>query len=251
MNDIVKEIYSNPIIQVLMISCIIIIITYYLFGSKIIGWSGEHWTKQVLKKLPKDVYKVLNNIMISNNEKTHQIDHIVVSKYGIFVIETKQYNGYITGGIYDEKWVRHLKKKKIYYTNPIKQNYGHVMSVCELLNLDKEKVFNIVCIPSRATLNIQNNGELTRNDTIVKKILSYNEEIIFDVDSIINTIEENNIRDKSKRKKYVNELKIEHINDNSLSNCPWCGNMLVERNGKRGKFIGCSNYPKCRYTRNK
>lgn len=33
--------------------------------------------------------------------------------------------------------------------------------------------------------------------------------------------------------------------------CPNCGGKLVERNGKYGSFIGCSNYPKCHYKRNK
>ena len=32
--------------------------------------------------------------------------------------------------------------------------------------------------------------------------------------------------------------------------CPQCQGKLVVRNGKFGKFIGCSNYPKCRYTKN-
>lgn len=31
--------------------------------------------------------------------------------------------------------------------------------------------------------------------------------------------------------------------------CPRCGGKLVVRHGKYGTFMGCSNYPKCRYTR--
>lgn len=38
----------------------------------------------------------------------------------------------------------------------------------------------------------------------------------------------------------------ENIESNT---CPWCGEVLVERNGKYGSFLGCSNYPKCRYTK--
>ncbi|MFW5940471.1 MAG: type I DNA topoisomerase [Chloroflexota bacterium] len=30
--------------------------------------------------------------------------------------------------------------------------------------------------------------------------------------------------------------------------CPECGSELVYRHGRYGKFIGCSNFPKCRYT---
>ncbi|MDO4939810.1 MAG: topoisomerase DNA-binding C4 zinc finger domain-containing protein, partial [Lachnospiraceae bacterium] len=33
--------------------------------------------------------------------------------------------------------------------------------------------------------------------------------------------------------------------------CPECGNRLVERNGSRGLFIGCTGFPRCRYTRSR
>ena len=31
--------------------------------------------------------------------------------------------------------------------------------------------------------------------------------------------------------------------------CPECGSRLVERNGRNGRFVGCSSYPRCKYTR--
>jgi restriction system protein len=37
--------------------------------------------------------------------------------------------------------------------------------------------------------------------------------------------------------------------DTDSLTCPECGGKLVERKGRRGRFYGCSNYPKCRYTR--
>ena len=67
-----------------------------LFYKRIVGFMGELWTKEALFKLNKNEYKILNDIMIEIDGITHQIDHVIVSKYGIFVIETKQYNGYIT-----------------------------------------------------------------------------------------------------------------------------------------------------------
>jgi DNA topoisomerase I len=33
--------------------------------------------------------------------------------------------------------------------------------------------------------------------------------------------------------------------------CPRCGGNLVEREGKFGKFLGCRNYPKCKFTKSK
>ena len=238
----IKYFYGNPLIIVFIIIGIICAI----IGKQIIGWFGEHWTKKELNKLPKNKYVVINDVFIKVNDRTCQIDHIVVSKYGIFSIETKQYNGYITGDKYDKKWIRHLGKRKLYYTNPIRQNYGHVKSLSELLSIDESKVYNIVCIPSTAKLKIKHDGELVRNYDIVDKILSYKEEEIANVDEIVNIINKNNIKDKKVRKEHVKNIK-ENIITKDDNTCPKCGGQLVERTSQYGKFIGCSNYPKCKY----
>ena len=239
--------FNNRYYCTFLIIGIFLIIIIKMFGSKIIGWFGELWTKREIKKLPKDEYIIINDVFIDINGTTHQIDHVVVSKYGIFSIETKQYNGFITGNKYDKKWIRYVGKRKYYYTNPIRQNYGHVKSLSELLNIDESFIYNVVCIPSRAKLKIQHDGELTRLDSILDKILSYKEVVIENVDEIVEQIKKNNITDKKRKKEHIKNIK-ENIIDNENNKCPKCGGTLVERKGKYGYFIGCSNYPKCRYT---
>ena len=234
---------TNPIFIMVMILTIIVLI----FGKKIIGAAGEHWTKKVLNKLSKDKYIVLNNVFIKSNYGTHQIDHVVISPFGIFSIETKQYNGYITGNKYDKKWIRYAGNKKYYYENPIRQNYGHVKALSELLNIDDSKIFNIVCIPSTAKLNIEHDGELTRYDTLLDRIMSYKEVIIPNVNEIVEIINQNNIIDDNIKREHIKNIR-ENIIDNDLSKCPKCGGNLIERTGQYGRFYGCSNYPKCKYT---
>ena len=243
-SEFIKYFLTNPFIIILIVVGII----SALFYKKIVGWFGEHWTRQALNKLPKEKYMVLNDLLIETNNATHQIDHVVISRYGIFSIETKQYNGYITGNKYDKNWVRHAGKKKYYYTNPIRQNYGHVKALSELLKIDESKIYNIVCIPSKAKLKIEHDGELVRYDSLVNKILSYNEEKIDNVEEIINLIKTNNITNKSVKKQHINNIR-ENVVDKDPNKCPKCGGELVERNGKYGAFIACSNYPKCKYTR--
>lgn len=244
-NEFLKYFFSNPFVILFFIVVIIVVI----FNKQIIGWFGEHWTKQVLKKLPKNEYKILNDVFIETNGTTHQIDHVVISPYGIFSIETKQYNGFITGNKYDKNWIRHAGKNKYYYTNPIRQNYGHVKALSELLNIDESKIFNVVCIPSKATLKVEHDGELVRYDTLADKVLSYKEVLIKNVDEIVETINKNNITDKNIKKEHIQNIK-NNIIDKDNNKCPKCGGQLVERTGKYGRFIGCSNYPKCKYTRN-
>lgn len=76
---------KNPLFWLFVLLVIITI----LFYKRIVGFMGELWTKEALFKLDKNEYKILNDIMIEIDGITHQIDHVIVSKYGIFVIETK------------------------------------------------------------------------------------------------------------------------------------------------------------------
>ena len=227
MNEFNQALLSNPFYWIILITSVVIIVVILLFSKQIIGWFGEYWTKKELNKLPKDKYIILNDVFISINDTTHQIDHIVVSSYGIFCIETKQYNGYITGDKYDKYWVRHAGRKKYNYTNPIRQNYGHVKSLSELLSINENKIFNVVCIPSKAKLKINHDGELVRNSNIVDKILSYKETIIEDVNDIVKKINDNNISDKRIKKEHVKTIK-EKMVDKSNYTCPKCGGKLVE-----------------------
>ena len=48
----------------------------------------------------------------------------------------------------------------------------------------------------------------------------------------------------------INKVKKENQEKIRQNICPKCGSELVERQGKYGKFTGCSNFPKCRFTKN-
>ena len=88
---------------------------------------------------------------------------------------------------------------------------------------------------------------------LCKDILKYDKVIIkSDLNEIEDIILANNITDKNLRKKHVNKIKDNIVLNKSLEDnmiCPKCRNKLIERNGKYGNFLGCSNYPKCKYTR--
>ena len=240
---------KNPLFWIF----IIVVIIAVLFYKQIVGFMGELWTKEALLKLDKNEYKILNNIMIEVDGITHQIDHIIISKYGIFVIETKQYNGYITGSEYDKNWTLKAGNKKIYINNPMHQNYGHVIALSQKLNLPQDKFIPIICIPSTAKVNVKSKIPVARNYNLVEIIKSYQIEIIEEPEKIKEMLINSNITDYETHKKhikYVEKVKSKKQEEN-ISKCPKCGGNLVLRTGKYGKFIGCSNYPKCTYTKEK
>lgn len=58
--------------------------------SKIKGFTGGVKTNILLSFLDNSKYKIINNFMTEINGKSCQIDHLIVSQYGLFVIETKK-----------------------------------------------------------------------------------------------------------------------------------------------------------------
>ncbi|XEC96000.1 nuclease-related domain-containing protein [Paenibacillus tarimensis] len=97
-----------------------------------IGELGEHKINIQLDQLPKDC-KYLSDIMLRNNKSRSgysQIDHVIISPYGLFVIETKNYNGEIKGGRSDKNW-RVNNRFNMY--NPLMQNYGHIKALENIL----------------------------------------------------------------------------------------------------------------------
>ncbi len=222
-----------------------------IYYPKFRGFMGEFWVKLELGKLPKDKYIVLNDIMLKDEKGTHQIDHLVLSVFGIFVIEMKNYYGLIKGREFDNKWCQYLGKTKNYFINPIHQNYGHVKSLSKLLKLDDKYFISIICFSNQAEIDVKSNSIVTQVDYLKNEILKYKEVLIEnDIKELANIIIFNNIDDKKLRKQHIKDIRTRINNDKGLENnmiCPKCGNKLVERNSKYGKFIGCSNYPKCKY----
>jgi hypothetical protein len=90
-------------------------------------------------------YHLLNNVTIPFRDGTTQIDHVLVSTKGIFVIETKNYSGWIFGDEKSKQWMQTLYRVKSRFQNPIRQNYLHVKVIEHLLDfLPKGQIYSVV-----------------------------------------------------------------------------------------------------------
>lgn len=231
-----------------------VIITLVLKSPKIKGLIGEQSVALRLRKLPPDQYAVLHDVTIPNDRaKTSQIDHIIVSVYGIFVIETKNYQGWIMGDERSEYWTQVIYKRKEKLYNPIRQNYGHTMALKSLLaNYGDLPIIPIVSFSNRATLKVTTSSEVIYSTQLIRTINKYTNSTIQQskLTQITATIMQANITDKAVKKQHVKAIKQTAADKtNKVSNdiCPKCGASLVARHGKFGPFKGCSNYPKCRF----
>lgn len=94
------------------------------------GRLGERKVARVLKKLRRKDYIVLNDLLIeSSSEHTSQIDHVIVSTRGIFVIETKSHVGRISGNEHSQYWTQRLWMQTRSFYNPLLQNESHIKAL--------------------------------------------------------------------------------------------------------------------------
>lgn len=224
--------------------------------AKIKGAVGEQKVNATLRALGSE-YVPLYDVMIRNaNGTTSQIDQLVLSEYGIFVIETKHYSGWIFGNENAENWMQVIFKEKHPFRNPVKQNWSHIYALKDVLSgFPQVMYYPIVVFSGDATLKgIESSVPVVYwrmlNDTIrtacTTKCLSGDEVL-----RIKHLLEAKAITEKDVRKQHVQtiqqditerRLKIENLI------CPKCNGGLRLRHGRNGYFYGCANYPQCRFT---
>lgn len=107
---------------------------------------GEALVRRVLvEHLPPESWHLLNNVTLQLEGGTTQIDHVLVSRFGVFVIETKHYKGWIFGDEKSKQWAQVIFKRKHRFQNPLHQNYKHLRAVQALLDfLPPEQVIGVV-----------------------------------------------------------------------------------------------------------
>ena len=174
----------------------IAIVLFVLYGYSIIcntaaakGQAGENLIHNILMQLP-DEYTVFKDVILKTPKGTTQIDHIVVSKYGVFAIETKNYRGEIYGDdnrkywtqiivtdvTYRRKWYKtytYVTKNRFY--NPVKQSLAHAYTIKSYLNDWKNlPVVPIVVFCGEAVLaNVTASIPVVYDNNLIDLIRSY------------------------------------------------------------------------------
>lgn len=170
----------------------VIITAGILFGLPVtIGWVGERVVRTILKTLPKDRYIVLNDVKFYGREKDNkgqgrgkgrrwscQIDHLIISPYGMFCIETKNYLGRISGNYKDKYLQRRVLGMRYQTYSPIYQNYKHLQRLVETFPLIKshsKNLHSLICFMPGGSPEIYGKGAATicMAQNLKKEIMKY------------------------------------------------------------------------------
>ena len=220
------------------------------------GWTGELKTKFINYLFLDDNYKVFNNVIIRDDRGSTQIDHVIVSKFGIFTIETKDKKGWIFGNPNQDEWTQVIFNDKFKFQNPLRQNYRHTKALAEFLGIEHTKIHSIIVFwgdckfKSQMPENVFKGGIF---DSKYKKYIQGKTEILLTPDEILRIC---SYLSSAKEQagflgdlRHTAELKTKY---NNSTICPKCGGNLIKRISKNGPkagqpFFGCANYPRCHY----
>lgn len=206
--------------------------------------------------LDKKVYKLIKNVTLPTDDGCTQIDHIIVSRYGIFVVETKNMKGWIFGSANQRTWTQVIYKTKTKFQNPLRQNYKHVKTLERLLGLPADCFHSVIVFMGDCTFKTAMPENvlfpLIYIRYVKSKLIHRLEED--QVDKVVQAIEsgrfERSLKTHIEHARHVKTIVKEK---NQAGRCPKCNSSLVARTAKKGpnageQFLGCSAFPRCRYT---
>lgn len=228
------------------------------------GVLGEFQVNLLIKVfLNKDEYHLIKDVTLltdiaGKDNGTTQIDHIIVSRYGVFLIETKNMKGWIFGSEHQKQWTQQIFKHKSKFQNPLHQNYKHVKTLEPLLprehNANTDVIFSVIIFIGDSTFKTKmpNNVRFARGGI---EYIKSKTDIVFnakEVTNIIEVIERGRLARGSKtNREHINHVKKTIEEKSDIKICIKCGGDMVLRKSTKGKnlgneFWGCSTFPKCR-----
>ena len=223
------------------------------------GHFGEFLTEYALEHGRLGDADVFSNVLVPRSTgptATSEIDIVMLHAKGILVFESKNYSGWIFGSKDQQNWTVTFKggaRQRFY--NPLKQNRSHVKALaayldiparafrsyiafserCELKSVPADTVEYCICRRPRLLDNV-------REDLKLRPVF-FDEWTLVGLRSKLQALA--NASSDEAKAAHVEEVR--RISEGEV--CPWCGSELVPRTGKYGAFMGCSAYPRCRFTR--
>ena len=183
------------------------------YQAKVSGDTGELILSSVMGSLS-DEYHILNDVLLQTKKGSTQLDHIIVSPYGIFVIETKNHKGMIFGDMQGKVWTQVLNGTgRFKFYSPVLQNQGHMIHLNKKTGIPLNYMTGVIVFTNK-DVNLDNVRcpFCFDVDRLYAFIMSYQNRIIGNSNIVkiierIDNADTNSYMNRRKHIDYVNKFK--------------------------------------------
>ena len=197
---------------VMLLSILVLSVLYILKSPWFKGFAGEMMVHISVKiHLNKDKYHILRNVTLPIAGGTTQIDHIIISEYGVFVIETKNMKGWIFGNAHQKTWTQKIFKYTKNFQNPLHQNFKRVETLKSILELTDQQIFSVVVFVGSSSFKTKMPDNVINGPNLIRYIKSKDRQVILgtDVSMLLSKIEAERLIPSRETTK----AHIEHVNN--------------------------------------
>jgi hypothetical protein len=203
-------------VKIYIFAGIVAVIAIILKSPWFKGWIGELQINLVTKFfLDKNVYRLIKNVTIPADGGTTQIDHVIVSRFGVFVVETKNLRGWIFGKEGDAYWTQKLYRHSEKFQNPLRQNYKHTKTLADTLGISDDKMRSVIVFTGDTSFKTDMPENVTNPRGYIRYIRSHTRTVLTDseVNRIIKSIAEKRLvpglKTHFQHIKHVKDIKAE------------------------------------------
>ena len=165
---------------IILILLMLAIVTY-LKSPNFKGKVGEFMVSEHVANYLSAEYILLNNCTLPDQKDgTTQIDHILISPYGVFIVETKNYTGWIFGNARQKQWTQKIYKKSYKFQNPLHQNYKHIKVLEMVLSdvVDPQYLHSIVVFTARSEFKTDMPENVFRSKAWIEYVKRFDQQVI-------------------------------------------------------------------------
>lgn len=235
------------------------------------GWLGEYKVRRWLARgLDPQRYHCAHNITLRLGDgSTTQIDHVVVSPYGMFVLETKHLQGWIFGSEKQPTWTQSIYRHRSSFQNPLRQNWRHIKALQEVLQVPLAQLHSVVVFTADCRFKTAMARNVTQGRDCVRFIQSHTDVVWTQQQVAAQAIP---VAKRSMPQQTAVTQRIEPRQDPVVyadpatqamapdhgggamprETCPNCGDSVLRRSlphsdGSTRYFCRCVRFPACRF----
>lgn len=199
-------------------------------------------------------FRRFRGLIVPDDRGTTEIDEIFVTPAGVFAVELKDFGAWIYGTEDEPTWTAVYPNQKHTFQNPIRQNFRHVKALESFLQIQAAALHSVIAFSPRARMMTPMPPQVISTDHVdyvrSRKGFALTPQEFDLVCARLGSLKVSS--DAASLGQHVEQLKERF---NNPSQCPNCGGQLVQRQSRKpgfeeNVFLGCANYPRCRFIRN-